>query len=162
MAAMNTLELEWEIAKFLNPRINIIVPNVFWGLDFQYELDLLCVTQAGWGTEVELKVSAGDIKADLTKRHKHDSNRIRRFFYGVPDYLADCEYLPKDAGLIVVDSKKCFNQNRRVQILRAPKFNRLARKFTDAEIQKLLALGCMRIWGLKESIYNRCFRHKDK
>ena len=147
---MTTPELEYRIAKFLNPRINLIVPNVSWGLNLPYECDLLCVSPAGYATEIELKISRSDIKADLGKRHKHDYKLIRRFFYGVPWELRDCEYLPKDCGIIAVKDDECYGSEK---IIRPPRLNKFSRRITNDERLTLLRLGCMRIWGLKQKIY---------
>lgn len=143
--------LEYLIAEYMNPRVNLIVPNVSWGLrGLRHECDLLCVSPAGYATEVELKISRSDIKADMGKMHGHRSKLIRRFFFGVPVALVDCEYLPLDAGIIAVD----FNRGRHgVKIVRPPRVNKDSRKLTPAEIDKIRHLGCMRIWGLKKKIF---------
>ena len=139
----------------MNPRVNIIVPNVYWGLDLNYEADLICVSPAGYATEIEIKVSRGDIKRDLAKDHcAHNAGIIRRFFYAVPDYLADCEYLPADCGLITVD------KHRQCKTIRPPR-QRKARRLTVSEHAKLLHLGCMRIWGLKESLMRKRREKED-
>ena len=149
MKKLHAGNIELALARFFNPRINIIVPNVSWGLGFNYECDLLVVTKAGYATEIEIKVTRSDIKADFSKRHTHGSKKIRRFFYAVPDYLSNCDLLPTDCGLISID------ENLRCRTLRPPKLNKMARALTDKEINKLLHLGCMRIWSLKESLYAR-------
>lgn len=149
---MNTSEVELAVARFFNPRVNIIVPNISWGLwSASYEMDLLIVSPERYCTEVEIKVSESDIKAEKNKHHCHRNEHIRRFFYAVPDYLSNCEYLPIDCGLISINSK--YNGTRaekECQILRPPRINKNAEKLTDTEINKLLHLGCMRIWSLKE------------
>jgi hypothetical protein len=147
---LNTSDIEWAVALFFNPRINIIIPNISWGLGFNFELDLLIAHHPSYYcTEVEIKITKSDIKADLKKEHSHRSERIRRFFYAVPWYLKDCEYLPSNCGLIIVDG------NLRCKIIRPPRINKNARKLTAGEFQKLLELGCMRIWGLKEALMIR-------
>jgi hypothetical protein len=143
---LNSSDVEYAVAKFFNPRINLIVPNVYWGLGFSYELDLLVVNRPSMHCcEVEIKVVKSDIKAEEKKSHHHESKRIRRFFYAVPWYLADCEYLPKDCGLISVD------ENLKCTVLRPPRINKTARPLDTMEYVKLLELGCMRIWTLKET-----------
>lgn len=150
---LNSSDIEIAVARMFNPRMNIIVPNVFWGLGLNYECDLLIVSQGHYATEVEIKVSVSDIKADLKKRwNAHRSDKIRRFYYAVPDYLKDCESLPVDCGLITVD------ENLRCKTVRPPRLTKHARKLSDNEVNKILHLGCMRIWSLKEVINSR--RHK--
>lgn len=153
---LNTSDVESAVAKYFNPRINLIVPNVYWGLGFSYELDLLICSQSFYCTEVEIKVSKSDIKAEQNKRHTHRDNKIKRFFYAVPWYLQDCEYLPSNCGLIVVDD------NLRCKTMRPPRVNRFARRLTPDEHIKLLELGCMRIWTLKETIADRRRRAENR
>lgn len=144
----NSTHIEIAVANHFNPRVNIIVPNVWWGLGLFHEADLLIVTSSGYATEVEIKISEQDIKNDLSKNHNHESKKIKRFYYAVPEFLKDSEYLPKDCGLITVDD------NLRCKTIRAPRINKAARKLSDKEILKLLHLGCMRIWSLKQGMNN--------
>lgn len=149
---MNTLtvtDMEIRVARLFNYRTNIIVPNISWGFHLGHECDLLIVSPGRYATEIEIKITASDIRADKKKTHEHRSNRIRQFFFAVPDYLKDCSDLPEDAGLIVVPSQEKFWQTK---IVRRPRYNKLARPLTDEEYQHLLHLGCMRIWDLKEHI----------
>lgn len=151
MKKLTASDVEIRVARLFNYRMNLIVPNVSWGLHLRHECDLLIVSPARYATEVEIKVTASDIRADKKKGHDHRSDRIRRFFYAVPDYLASCSDLPEDAGLISVDT-----QNKhwltRAKIVRRPRFNKQAKPLSDEDYQKLLQLGCMRIWSLKEHI----------
>jgi hypothetical protein len=142
---MTTNEVEIAVARFFDYRINIIVPNVSWGLGL-HECDLLIVSTKGYATEVEIKTSVADIKADLKKRHEHHSEKIRQFSFAVPEDLACSQHLPTDCGLITVSPEmKCT-------VIRPPRINSKARRLTDKEINKLLHLGCMRIWHLKEAV----------
>lgn len=144
---LNTLDIEFAVANYMNPRFNLIVPNVYWGLGLKYEADLIIVSPSYYCTEIEIKITGSDILADRRKSYKaHNSVKIRRFFYAVPDYLQDCKYLPSDAGLITVD------QNMTCKTIRPPRTNKNSRKLTEKEYTHLLHLGCMRIWGLKEAL----------
>lgn len=67
---MRTSDIEIAVASHFNWRQNIIVPNVSWGLFGDgREIDLAIVRPSGWLVEVEIKITASDIKADLRKRH---------------------------------------------------------------------------------------------
>ena len=143
---MTSSFVEIAVARHFNYRMNLIIPNVYWGLGLSYEVDLLIVSPSGYATEVEIKVSKSDIKADLSKRHTHNSKLIKRFYFAVPESLADCEYLPKDAGLVTVtDFGVC-------KILRPPRVNKEARRLSEGQLHILRGLAAMRIWDLKESI----------
>lgn len=150
---LNAQDIEIALARHFNHRTNIIVPNVAWGLNLSYECDMLVVSPAGYAHEIEIKTTSGDIKAESRKRGTaHQSRKIHRFSYAVPNYLKDCEHLRLECGLIVV------NKDLRCQTIRPPRLNKAARKLTEKEINKLLHLGCMRIYSLKEKLYS--LQHK--
>lgn len=71
-----------------NQRNDIIVPNVSWGL-LPYEADLLAIKPSGRVTEIEIKRSLADLKADFRKHHQHDYNSVYRFYYCVPEALVE-------------------------------------------------------------------------
>jgi hypothetical protein len=146
-------DVELAIEKYFGCRGKMIVPNVSWGLNFFYELDMLVVTQSGYGYEVEIKVSKADLKADQKKKHNHDSNRIRYLYFAVPEELQEdaLELIPERAGLFVI--RKLKYEGYRAKVVRSPKVNSNARKLTDEEIMKLGHLASMRIWSLKKHMY---------
>lgn len=148
---ITALEIEIELAKRFCYRRNIIVPNVSWGAGFRHELDMMVITPAGWATEIEIKVSKADLKADAKKPHGHESKRIRQLYFAYPEYLGDdCAMLvPERAGIITVAWRK-DGFAMKTFIKRTPKVNKDARRLNDDEISKLLHLGCMRVWSLKE------------
>lgn len=83
-------------------------PNV---MCFPWESDLLVVSDSGYVTEVEVKHSLSDWRADLKKQkftsgwHRQQFDRvIRRFYYAVPQHLVDQAPadLPDFAGIISV------------------------------------------------------------
>ena len=144
-------KIEIAVARHFNPRMNLIVPNIFWGLGFNYELDLIIVTQSNYAWEVEIKISISDLKAEKKKNcFAHCSNKIRRLYFAIPDYIQKDAILliPDKAGLLTVD------RNLRVGIIRAPKINKTARKLSETEIKKVSELAAMRIWFLKEKLLN--------
>ncbi len=71
-----------------NPRADLMVPNVSWGL-LPYEADFIIMTPNGYLTEIEIKRSFEDFKADFKKGHKHDDERIYHFYYCVPVSIKD-------------------------------------------------------------------------
>jgi hypothetical protein len=139
-------------------RSHLVVPNVFWGLGFRHELDLLSIPLGSrTGTEIEIKVSKGDLKRDMGKKHHHFDKRIRQLYFAGPVELQEAffEYAPKEAGIITVFSDP---RTQRYQCItrRRPKPRKETRDFTDAEILALLRLGSMRYW----SLFARQFRKK--
>lgn len=143
-------DVEFAAACAFDYRANIIVPNVAWGLGLRYEADMVVLRASGWAEETEIKVSASDIVRDLSKRHSHDSKLFRRFWFAVPEALAQHPMIPERAGILSVFKNRYGRYEAKV--LRVARVNPDARKLTDSERQKLLHLGCMRIWNLKQHI----------
>jgi len=138
-------DVELAVVKYFNPRVNLIVPNISWGM-FIHECDLLLVTKHGYAYEIEIKVSRADLKKDLEKRHGHKSDKIKKLFFAIPDYMLDVvDFVPEHAGVLSID------QNLRCRMVRDAKVNS-EYKFSDADKFQVARLGSMRIWGLKEKI----------
>jgi len=115
---------------------------------------MLILHSSGYAEEVEIKVAASDIVRDLKKRHRHASNKIRALWFAVPEHLAQHPAIPESAGIISV-SLGTWHTALKAETIRKPKQNQGARKITEQERLKLLHLGCMRIWGLKDTIAER-------
>lgn len=151
---ISLLEMEIAIANLFDIRKNIIVPNISWGLGI-HECDLFIVRNSGYCIEVEIKRSKQDLKKDFEKTHSHidKENRIKDFYYAIPDYLYEsCKELIGDKGLILVSK---WNSNSKIyikaKIQTKPTSIKNARKLTDKEILKVLKLGVMRVWKLKNN-----------
>jgi hypothetical protein len=159
---MHAGDMEVILARHFNPRVNFIVPNVFWGLNFRHELDLLIVRPSLWATEIEIKVTFSDLKADKKKAHCHGSEKIRELYFAVPEKLRvkALELIPENAGLLVVLDESKFGS--RVEVVKLAKVNKFARRFTPVEIKKLGELAAMRLWSLKEVIYRLQRDHKKE
>jgi hypothetical protein len=134
------------------------VPNVHWGLGFNHELDLLSISSARIGTEIEIKVSKNDLKRDAEKEHRHFDERIRQLYFAGPVELQDAffEYAPPEAGIITVSAgSKALYGFYHCGIMRRPKPRKHFRAFTDKEITMLLRLGNMRYWSLFSKQFKR-------
>lgn len=152
---MRAIEVEFAVATMFGIRRNIIVPNVCWGLDL-HECDLLIIRESGFAVEVEIKVSKADLKKDVEKNHKHESNKIKHLYFAVPESLAaEClEYAPTRAGIITVNMGYHSDDSPfpTATIRRPAVTNKLARPLSVSEIQQAARLAAMRIWGLKEKL----------
>lgn len=149
-------QIEIAIANHFNYRQNLIVPNVSWGLFKHHEADLIILSKANWCTEVEIKVSAADIKKDLSKRHNHREHNIKSLWFAVPEELKDNPLIPSHAGILYVSRYLWRSKTRySVRTQRLPTPDKKAVKFTEEERNKLLRLGCLRVWGLKEKLNER-------
>lgn len=137
--------------KLIGFRKNVIVPNVSWGLGLSHECDMLYLDSKDRFTEVEIKISLSDLKADFKKWHSHKSNIISRLQYAVPERLAEqaINLIPKTAGLITVrwsEHVGCYI----AEYQRVGTHNKGCQKPKPETIKNFMRLGCMRIWSLKE------------
>jgi hypothetical protein len=148
-AEVKTIDVELSVVRFFNPRINLIVPNVWWAF-FNHECDLIVVTKSGYAYEVEIKVSKSDLIADKKKRwgHYDRENRIKGLYFAIPDRLYESclEHIPTRAGIITVSEKG------QVRIERKPEMNKSAKQWPEKDRYHLARLGSMRIWGLKRKL----------
>lgn len=125
---------------------NILVPN-FKGM-YLHECDLLLVSGAGWVTEIEIKVSVSDLRADKKKWHEHYSPLIRHLFFAMPSTMeSNISDVPMHAGVLLIENGKCCE-------IRRPTANKSARKLTDKEILHIGRIAAMRIWTLKRKLNN--------
>lgn len=150
MEKYTTDQIEYEVAQYFNPRVNLIVPNVSWGMFFNHECDLVVVTPFGCCYEVELKNSASDLRKDQQKPHKHLSKKIKGLYFGIPWYLCDdIEAIPEHAGIIVVGANfNCVGNTKRVRMPKPVNDYR----FTSKDFMCLYRLASMRTWTLKQKL----------
>lgn len=150
---MTLNEVELALAYYLDYRKHYIVPNVSWGLGV-HECDILSVTKHGYATEYEIKLYRSDVIADKKKRHKHESKKIKYLYFVIPEdlYTDDVvEHIPDRAGIIVV-YQHSTSKSKYCRKTRPAKQYKHHRKLTDNEVKKLLHLGTIRIWSLKEKL----------
>ena len=160
-----------------NKRSDIMVPNLSWGL-LPYEADFVVMTKSGYLTEVEIKRSWEDFKADFNKDHRHDDERIYHFFYCVPiaifdkvkdflinklmekldDYSKD--WLTKNPELLGVHSQlPAVLTYDEKGIVKRQKFGfsgarrHQARKLFLEEQLQIARLGCLRYWNQQNNIF---------
>jgi hypothetical protein len=145
-----------------DPRRWIVVPNVSWGWNLDYEADVIAVSKSMWATEVEIKTSRQDLVRDrLKKKHGPDrrfgiDKRIRRFWYAVTTELVETALNPglvkPEFGIIEVYDLG-GGLGRKSRVIRRAR-NRDARKVTEAELCKLMHLGMMRYWDFRKTTRN--------
>lgn len=159
MAAIRASDIEIAVARYFKPRVNTIVPNVYWGFGLDYEADLIIVTQSGYAKEVEIKVNKQDLIRDKEKRNWHNGKQIRQLWFAVPydwDMEFVCEHIPSGAGVLVYQPYNTTNGVRgAIHEVKKAEINRYAPKQDSLDISKLRHLGCMRIWALKEKLNKR-------
>ena len=148
------------VARALNYRQNIIVPNVYWGLGLRYEADLVVLRPSGYAIEIEIKTTAADIKADLLKSIQHSSNLFRELWFATSDDLSEHPNIPARAGIFAVTLSP-ISHRYVVKTTRPAKRNLNARRWTPEQRLKLLHLGAMRIWGLKDARWRDRLRREN-
>jgi hypothetical protein len=91
--------MEVAVAELIGYRNHTIVPNVSWGLGLRHECDMLVLDKKGQFTEIEIKISLADLKADFKKPHGHASKIITRLVYAIPKDMLEKSSNARKAGL---------------------------------------------------------------
>jgi len=132
-----------------DPRRVFVVPNTYLvsKSTYRYEADLLVLSQAAYGTEIEIKVSNWDLKRDVNKAHKHDCPKIKYLYFAGPSNMQNMfeTHAPIHAGIILVDE-------RGARIHRKPVASREAHKWTAQERITLFKNCYHRYWNLRENV----------
>jgi hypothetical protein len=152
--------IEVLVADHFHYRQNVIVPNVWWGWQLRYEADVVVMRPSGYCDEVEIKVTATDIRADTRKRHVHDDSRFIRLWFAVADGLQDHPDIPQRAGVLVAEYKHGQQNHEGRFVLRQhraarPRTKGIRRVVTPEERMKLYELAAMRIWTLKAALLKK-------
>mgnify|MGYP001600766061 CR=1 FL=1 len=139
------------------PRRWAVCPNASWGVGWPCEADILAVSKSGRVHEVEVKISASDLKADLKKgKFQRFGDDLRTyaasFWYAVPAELegkAEAIAKPRGLGLIVVDIRDGMKDDE-VSKRISPRNNRATTKEQSLKGQamrtELWRLAHLRFW----------------
>lgn len=139
---ITTADIECGLANYFRPRVNMLIPNVSWGFGI-HECDVLVITKSGYLYEVEIKISASDLKRDADKPHKHESKKIKNLYFAIPYYLLSLiDYIPARAGVL------SFSKRPMPLLIREP-ISQPVHKITDKELLTLYRLAALRVWDLK-------------
>lgn len=153
-----------------NKRSDIMVPNLSWGL-LPYEADFVVVSKSGYMTEVEIKRSWEDFKADFGKAHNHDAEQVYQFYYCVPESIVtkvrdflkekyDAPHFHRPA-VLYYDERGCIRQLRDDEYPQAYFGSSYAsalspnvkhRKLFLEEQLTVARLGQLRYWSLMEKV----------
>ena len=170
---MNTSEMEKLIYTYFENSSLVIVPRISgnnWWLDTEadpmiwknivnHECDMLIVTKNRYLTEVEIKISLSDLKADFKKKHQHKDENIKNFYYAFPAEMKEkaIELIPEEAGILIA-IKKHLNSGyeyRDIECYRKPKINKEAKPINDIVLSKIYRLGYLRYWNYRTSGGNK-------
>lgn len=137
--------IRFALARYFNWRQHVMMSE--WTIDGGIA-DLLFISRSGYATEIEIKISRADWKADRHKQ-KFDRERphIARFFYAVPETLADSqpEWTPEYTGLLIVRAAHNSYSFDEVTEARAA-IRRPAQKMSDREIARVHRSAYFRFW----------------
>ena len=166
---MNTSEMEKLIYWYFQDSSLVIVPKISgnnWWLDTEsdpiiwknivnHECDMLIVTKNRYLTEVEIKISLSDLKADFKKKHQHKDENIKNFYYAFPEEMKDkaIELIPEEAGILIAVKKHLNNgyEYRDIECYRKPKINKEAKPINDIVLSRIYRLGYLRYWNYRTS-----------
>ena len=163
MNKITTRQMEIAICNLFEKSYIAIVPRVSRGFGHyddnnryirltNNECDILTVTKHRYLTEIEIKISMSDLKADFKKKEcTHKSRHVRNFYYAVPTNILSraLELIPTDAGLIVVN--ECSHQYI-AEVYRKPIVNREAISISDKVLLELFRLGTIKYWKCVERL----------
>lgn len=143
MEKIKTKEMELSLAIYFHYERNLIIPNISWGAGIDHECDLLVITPAGFSSEVEIKVTASDLKADKKKRHQHHSEKLKFLYFAIPHYLLKhYGHIPAHAGILVRKENGVISEARKPALL--GKY-----KFSEHDIWQMARACNLRLWSKK-------------
>ncbi len=162
------IEVALATSEKFNYQKNVVVPNVHGEssvLAIFHECDMLVMSKSGYLTEIEIKRSFADFKADFNKRHHHaNSELIKYFYYCVPQSIGDkvMEVLKEKeifyTGVIMYNEALDFSIVGHYEgtingcdIFSHPQFPGAKKLYLEQQLE-LARLGCMRVIGLKKKL----------
>lgn len=143
-------------------RSSVIVPNISWGM-LPYEADLIGISKSGQVTEVEIKRSISDLRADYKKDHRHDAPCVTYFYYCVPECLVE------QAKKVILENEQkrrvvpiteddcpallCFTENGSIRHAGFGKAKRFGyHRADDKDVMDAGRLASLRYWDAMEKL----------
>ena len=166
---MTTHKMESLIYTYFESGSLVIVPRVtknnawldtetepmIWRSIVNHECDMLIVTKNHYLTEVEIKISLSDLKADFKKKHQHKDENIKNFYHAFPAEMKEkaIELIPEEAGILIAVKKHLHSgqEYRAIECYRKPKINKEAKPINDIVLSKIYRLGYLRYWNYRMS-----------
>lgn len=156
-------EIEVALAKTdkFNYIKNVIAFNVNglgYSLFINHECDMLVLSKSGYLTEIEIKRSWSDFKADFKKKHSHESaDLIKSFYYCIPLSILDKvkEYF-KDKKMYSSNVVITYDEDLNIEFHQIEcngiEHNSKYRKLFLEEQFQVARFGAMRAINIKEKI----------
>lgn len=146
--------MEVAVSELVCYRRHIIVPNLSFGF-LNYEADMVYIDDKNRLSEVEIKVTLSDLKADFKKpKHLKPNKNVGRLIYAIPVEMLDkaLEIIPNKYGIITVEGwvkHEGWNPVYLAKWHRQIQHRKDVVPLTDKQVINIARLGCMRIWSLK-------------
>ena len=140
-----------------NKRSDTMATNISWGL-LNHEADFVSMNRSGYLTEVEIKRSWEDFKADFKKDHGHKDERVYRFYYCVPEIIVETAKSFLSIQFPYVNDRPAllfFTEAGDIGIERFGNPYRNGRKLFIEEQLQLAKLSAKRFWRLLEQEDNK-------
>lgn len=143
---MKTADIEMAVAKTFGIRKNVVVPRVSWGLGV-HECDILVLSSSNYASEIEIKISVGDLRKDAKKPHAHVSDRIKYLYFAIPETMEKhIDLIPERAGVLII---KEYKGKYYSSLKRNPQPNSKAKALTVNDRTKLMYLAYLRYWNYR-------------
>lgn len=115
-----------------------------------HECDLLVVDHSNFAHEIEIKISASNLKEDIKKIHSHKSHLLQTLTFAVPLFLKQkaLSLVPDHAGIILICTDT--SGNNYLHHIRVAKSNAEARPLNESELGILSEVDTETIWSKKE------------
>ena len=151
---LTACEIELAVTEWLLKRGHASVITHFYPC-WWHECDVYSVTKAGYGIEIEAKISLADFCADFKKGRKHTALAAamradcpigfaigvpRQYYFAVPERLINSKDIPNYAGLLYVywrEATPVKKEGYEVFIEKGAPVLRAAKKVTADQLQKL-------------------------
>lgn len=159
-------EIELALMTYFDTSRNFIIPNISNGFrGMNYEIDLMIVTRARYAYEVEIKISASDLKRDQKKwkwNYCIDQHYFKKSYFAIPADLTEYqEFIPAHAGIIAVEYRGSPRFWWNCTVVREPTPDKLAKKVSDSEYAHLGELAMLRMWDLKCNVRDLAHKNRD-
>lgn len=134
---------------------NLVLPNITMkgSEGGNYEADLIYINKRRYVSEVEIKISISDFRADFKKKIYHNSDIVRQFYYLFPDdlYRENGEKIERlimesDAGIMTVRNFR----GRCVKIRRKATIRRSVEPIKETKLLELMYIGCMKWYTVED------------
>lgn len=165
------IDIEVAIFDLYDIRKHIIVPNVSNQMCLvPFETDMLVLTESGYATGFEIKVSKSDLLVDLKKpqytkfkdkekgsflQELYYAKKFKHFYYAVPKKLEETalSIIPDFAGLYVYERYEYPKLPTFKCVKQAKKLN--TESWSEKNRNELMRSGCMRIYSFMFNVSKR-------